>query len=84
MANRRSNPLSEENIKRIDRSAGPENSATHGFQVYIQRQGTVHTRFFADRLNGGTKQAHDAARAYRDQLKAQLPPHFPDRAGISG
>ena len=74
MAKRRSNPLSEDNIKRIDRNAGDGTSAAHGFQVSIQRQGTVHTRFFADRLNGGTSEALTAARSYRDELMVQLPP----------
>lgn len=69
----RTNPLSEQNIKRIDTRPGSPKQ-THGFQVYICRQGTVHTKHFSDRAMGGQKKALKAARAHRDALLEELPP----------
>lgn len=69
----RTNPLSEQNIKRIDTRPGSPKQ-THGFQVYICRQGKVYTKHFSDRAMGGQKKALKAARAYRDELLAKLPP----------
>ena len=69
----RTNPLSEQNIKRIDTRPGSPKQ-THGFQVYICRQGTVHTKHFSDRAMGGQKKALKAARDYRDALLEKLPP----------
>ncbi len=69
----RTNPLSEQNIKRIDTRPGSPKQ-THGFQVYICRQGKVFTKHFSDRAMGGQKKALKAARAHRDELLAKLPP----------
>lgn len=69
----RTNPLSEQNIKRIDTRPGSPKQ-THGFQVYICRQGKVFTKHFSDRAMGGQKKALKAARAYRDELLEKLPP----------
>ena len=69
---RRSNPLSERNIKRIDTRADAAKQ-THGFQVCISRNGSLHTKHFSDSLFGGTKGAQKAARAYRDEMLADMP-----------
>lgn len=69
---RRLNPLSERNIKRID--TRPESAKqTHGFQVCISRSGSLHTKHFSDSLYNGTKGALKAARAYRDEILAEMP-----------
>lgn len=70
---RRSNPLSERNIKRIDTKPGALKQ-THGFQVCISRDGGLITKHFSDSLHGGTKGALKKARAYRDELMADMPP----------
>jgi hypothetical protein len=70
---RRSNPLSERNIKRID--TRPEaTKQTHGFQVCISRDGSLHTKHFSDSLFGGVKGSLKKARAYRDEMLADMPP----------
>ncbi len=70
---RRSNPLSERNIKRID--TRPEaTKQTHGFQVCISRNGSLHTKHFSDSLFGGVKGSLKKARAYRDEMLADMPP----------
>lgn len=69
---RRSNPLSERNIKRIDTRAD-STKQTHGFQVCISRSGSLHTKHFSDSLYGGTKGALKMARQYRDALMSQMP-----------
>jgi hypothetical protein len=69
---RRSNPLSERNIKRIDTRPDAAKQ-THGFQVCISRNGKLHTKHFSDSLFGGLKGALKAARAYRDQVLAEMP-----------
>ena len=69
---RRSNPLSERNIKRIDTRPDAAKQ-THGFQVCISRNGSLHTKHFSDSLYGGTKGALKVARAYRDQLLGEMP-----------
>jgi len=70
---RRSNPLSERNIKRID--TRPEAAKqTHGFQVCVSRNGVLHTKHFSDSLHGGTKGALKVARTYRDVMMADMPP----------
>ncbi len=70
---RRSNPLSERNIKRIDTKPGAAKQ-THGFQVCISRDGGLVTKHFSDSLHGGTKGALKKARIYRDELLADMPP----------
>jgi hypothetical protein len=69
----RSNPLSERNIKRIDTKPGSVKQ-THGFQVCISKNGALHTKHFSDSVCGGTKNALKAARSYRDQFLADMPP----------
>lgn len=69
---RRSNPLSERNIKRIDTRPDAAKQ-THGFQVCISRHGKLHTKHFSDSLFGGLKGSLKAARAYRDQMLAEMP-----------
>ncbi|TDU80866.1 hypothetical protein EI77_00166 [Prosthecobacter fusiformis] len=69
---RRSNPLSERNIKRID-TRTDASKQTHGFQVCISRNGALHTKHFSDSLYGGTKGALKVAREYRDQLLGEMP-----------
>ena len=69
---RRSNPLSERNIKRID-TRTDASKQTHGFQVCISRNGSLHTKHFSDSLYGGTKGALKKAREYRDQLLGEMP-----------
>lgn len=70
---RRSNPLSERNIKRIDTRPDAAKQ-THGFQVCISRDGGLHTKHFSDSLFGGIKGSIKAARAYRDTMLADMPP----------
>lgn len=70
---RRSNPLSERNIKRIDTRPDAAKQ-THGFQVCISRDGALHTKHFSDSLFGGVKGSLKAARAYRDEMLADMPP----------
>lgn len=70
---RRSNPLSERNIKRID-TRPDASKQTHGFQVCISRNGSLHTKHFSDSLFGGVKGALKQARAYRDEMLADMPP----------
>jgi hypothetical protein len=69
---RRSNPLSERNIKRID-TRPDASKQTHGFQVCISRNGSLHTKHFSDSLYGGTKGALKAARSYRDEMLGDMP-----------
>jgi hypothetical protein len=70
---RRSNPLSERNIKRID-TRPDAIKQTHGFQVCISRNGGLHTKHFSDSLYGGIKGSQKKARAYRDEMLASMPP----------
>ena len=69
---RRSNPLSERNIKRIDTRTDAAKQ-THGFQVCISRNGSLHTKHFSDSLFGGTKGSLKAARIYRDDMLGEMP-----------
>ncbi len=70
---RRSNPLSERNIKRIDTRPDAAKQ-THGFQVCISRDGGLHTKHFSDSLYGGLKGSLKAARVYRDNMLAEMSP----------
>lgn len=70
---RRSNPLSERNIKRIDTRPDAAKQ-THGFQVCISRDGGLHTKHFSDSLFNGIKGSLKAARAYRDEMLSQMSP----------
>lgn len=69
---RRLNPLSERNIKRID-TRPDSTKQTHGFQVCISRNGSLHTKHFSDSLYKGMKGSLKAARAYRDQILSEMP-----------
>ncbi len=70
---RRSNPLSERNIKRIDTRPDAAKQ-THGFQVCISREGGLHTKHFSDSLYNGLKGSLKAARAYRDEMLSTMSP----------
>jgi len=70
---RRSNPLSERNIKRIDTRVDALKQ-THGFQVCISCAGSLHTKHFSDSLFGGIKGSLKKARAHRDAKLAEMPP----------
>ncbi len=70
---RRTNPLSERNIKRID-TRPDAIKQTHGFQVCISREGSLHTKHFSDSLFGGIKGSLKKARNYRDSMLADMPP----------
>ena len=70
----RTNPDSEENIRRIDslgRKAG--SGGTHGFQVHFNRAETHYTRLFSDGLAGGKEKARKAAKAFREILRDAIP-----------
>ncbi|MGQ0697805.1 MAG: hypothetical protein ACT4PZ_06125 [Panacagrimonas sp.] len=76
MESRRTNPDSEDNIKRIDskpRPKGQKRGESHGFQVYFKRDGVEYTRFFSDSTNGNKEGARAAARAFRPELEASIP-----------
>lgn len=68
----RTNPDSEENIRRID------SKKTHGFQVHFSRGDTDYTKLCSDGVCGGKELARNDARAFREILRASIPP---SRAG---
>ena len=70
---KRSNPDSEQNIKRIDTKPRAKKQ-THGFQVHFVRGSTSGTRMFSDAVYGGKEQARKAARKYRREVMGDLPP----------
>jgi hypothetical protein len=61
---RRSNPDSEQNIRRIDTKSRAKKQ-THGFQVHFLRGSTAVTRMFSDSLYGGKAGARRAARKFK-------------------
>jgi len=61
---RRSNPDSEQNIRRIDTKARAKKQ-THGFQVHFLRGTKAVTRMFSDSLYGGKEGARRAARKFK-------------------
>lgn len=61
---RRSNPDSEQNIRRIDTKARAKKQ-THGFQVHFLRGTKSVTRMFSDSLYGGKEGARRAARKFK-------------------
>jgi hypothetical protein len=65
----RKNP--RRNISRIALRSS-RGSSHGGWEVRIQRQGTKHCRFFADRQWGGNRAALKEAKKYRDELEQQL------------
>ncbi len=70
---KRSNPDSEQNIKRIDTKPRAKKQ-THGFQVHFVRGSSTGTRMFSDAVYGGKEQARKAARKYRKEAMGDLPP----------
>ena len=70
---KRSNPDSEQNIKRIDTKPRAKKQ-THGFQVHFVRGASTGTRMFSDAVYGGKEQARKAARKYRREVMGDLPP----------
>ncbi|HEY1582829.1 MAG TPA: hypothetical protein VGF73_07015 [Chthoniobacterales bacterium] len=69
----RSNPDSEQNIKRIDTKPRAKKQ-THGFQVHFVRGTSTGTRMFSDAVYGGKEQARKAARKHRREVMGDLPP----------
>ena len=80
----RTNPDSEENIRRIDslrrKSKG---GGTHGFQVHFNRSGVNYTRLISDSPSGGKEKARELAREFREVLRYSIPPTLngPSRSG---
>ncbi|HXA10276.1 MAG TPA: hypothetical protein VNW28_09850 [Chthoniobacterales bacterium] len=70
---KRSNPDSEQNIKRIDTKPRAKKQ-THGFQVHFVRGASTGTRMFSDAVYGGKEPARKAARKYRREVMGDLPP----------
>lgn len=70
---KRSNPDSEQNIKRIDTKKNAKKQ-THGFQVHFVRGSSTGTRMFSDAVFGGKEQSRKAARKYRREVMGDLPP----------
>lgn len=70
---KRSNPDSEQNIKRIDTKKNSKKQ-THGFQVHFVRGSSTGTRMFSDAVYGGKEQSRKAARKYRREVMGDLPP----------
>ncbi len=70
---KRSNPDSEQNIKRIDTKPRAKKQ-THGFQVHYVRGTSTGTRMFSDAVYGGKEPARKAARKYRREVMGDLPP----------
>jgi hypothetical protein len=64
MRRRQPNPLSEENIRRIDTKSRAKKQ-THGFQVHFLRAGEVVTKLFSDATFGGIDGARRAARQFK-------------------
>lgn len=80
----RTNPDSEENIRRID--SGRRNGkggGTHGFQVHFNRAGVNYTRLVSDAQSGGKESARELARRFREVLRSSIPPTLngPARSG---
>lgn len=69
---KRSNPDSEQNIKRIDTKPRAKKQ-THGFQVHFVRGSSSGTRMFSDAVYGGKDSALKAARKYRKEVMGDLP-----------
>ena len=80
---KRSNPDSEQNIKRIDTKPRAKKQ-THGFQVHFVRGSSTGTRMFSDAVYGGKEQARKAARKYRREVMGDLPPRTTLTTGARG
>ena len=80
----RTNPDSEENIRRIDSSRRTgRGGGTHGFQVHFNRAGINYTRLVSDAPSGGKEKARERAREFREILRSAIPPTLngPARSG---
>ena len=80
----RTNPDSEENIRRIDSARRTsKGGGTHGFQVHFNRSGVNYTRLISDSPTGGKENARELAREFREVLRAAIPPTLngPSRSG---
>ena len=77
---KRSNPDSEQNIKRIDTKPRAKKQ-THGFQVHFVRGASTGTRMFSDAVYGGKEPARKAARKYRREVMGDLPAHHDPHDG---
>jgi len=62
-------PRANYGITRIDQ---PEKK-NHGYYVRITHRGTTHQKYFPDKSSGGKAKALKLAKAYRDELLAQMP-----------
>lgn len=80
---KRSNPDSEQNIKRIDTKPRAKKQ-THGFQVHFVRGSSTGTRMFSDAVYGGKDQARKAARKYRREAMGELPARTTLTPGAAG
>jgi len=69
---RRPNPESEANIRRIDTKRRAKKQ-THGFQVHFLRGDRVVTKMFSDSLYGGKEAARRAARKFKQATLRRLP-----------
>lgn len=69
---RRPNPDSEANIRRIDTKARAKKQ-THGFQVHFLRGDQVVTKMFSDTVYGGKEGARRAARKFKRATMSRLP-----------
>ncbi|PYK32209.1 MAG: hypothetical protein DME57_00660 [Verrucomicrobia bacterium] len=69
---RRSNPESEQNIRRIDTRKRAKKQ-THGFQVHFLRGNKSVTRMFSDSLYGGKAGARRAARKFKSTALGRAP-----------
>ena len=69
---KRSNPDSEQNIRRID-TKPRANKQTHGFQVHFLRGRETVTRLFSDSGYGGKEGARRAARKFKRMAMSDLP-----------
>jgi len=69
---RRSNPDSEQNIRRLDTKARAKKQ-THGFQVHFLRGKKAVTRMFSDSLYGGKEGARRAARRFKGGALGRAP-----------
>lgn len=76
----KTNPKSEPNIKRIDKSGHGGGGGTHGFQVYFKRKGVEFTRLFSDTKYGGEEGALQAARQFREKAREAIPAKHDMRA----
>ena len=82
----RSNPDSEENIRRIDSARRTsKGGGTHGFQVHFNRSGVNFTRLVSDSLSGGKEKARELAREFREVMRSSIPQSLsgPSRLGPS-